>query len=259
MIRDRLDYLLNRLKRPPNKQGRLPNTDLVAGLNKEDRKSASNIAKRLREQFDRGLDRRLIHAIKWTQVLSVLNGIHYFKIDKYGRWSPVNPREPNQVRAVVPVLEPFYRWEHGRLSSNQLGVVARPSTGHGDSAYFEAQLAQDAMNYWVEETDIASVDDEANQHLLVYGGCAFFSEKVAWRNQVFLRAFPFCELFPIPYDSRNWVEMDGVARIITVSKDWLEMQDEAYRRRTGHEPSRRMTDLAGTQTADMHANFTGFT
>lgn len=258
MSPDGLGYFLERAKTPVAKAGRLPNTETVANLPREERKSAKRIAQHLKEQFERGLDLRRTHSVRWMQVSSILNGIHYFNIDTWGGWTPLRKKEPNQIRAVVPMMDPFYRWEHGRLNANQLGVTTTPTTGRGDDAFYRARLAQDAVNHWIEETDVEAVDDEANQHLLVYGMTALYNEKMPHRNQTFLRPFPGCELFPVPHDARNWEEMDGVMRVVTVSRDWLEMQDELYERRNGRPPTRKMSSLSDTQTADMHARFTGF-
>ena len=83
---DGLGYFLERLATTAKQTGRLPNTETVAALPREERKSAKHIAQHLKEQFERGLDLRQTHAIRWTQVSSILNGIHYFQIDTWGRW-----------------------------------------------------------------------------------------------------------------------------------------------------------------------------
>ena len=260
MSTNQLSYLTERVGRPTAEAGRIPNTDSVAGLRKDDRKSARQIAKYYRDQFERGLSIRRGRAIRWMQVLSILNGIHYFQIDAFGRWQPfAKPRDPRKIRATVPMMEPFYRWEHGRLSANQLGVTATPTTGRGSDSFYRARLAEDVMAHWLEETDVEEIDDEANQQLLVYGFHALFNEKVPWQSQTYLRTFPGCELFPVPYDARNWNEMDGIMRVLTVSNEWLEMQDELYRvRNNGQEPPRKMIDLSGSYSANMHSQFTGF-
>lgn len=258
MISDRLGYLTSRLQTPTQSQGRIPNTDTVAGLNRESRKTASEIAKRFRSQIESGIELRRQHSIRWIQTLSIMNGVHYFTIDNYGFYRRLTKMDPNQVWAVVPVLDPFYRWEHGRLSANQLGVTASPVTGNGPAAFYQTKVAQDVMSHWIEEVDLRSFDDEANQQLLTYGMVALFAEKVPHRNQVFVRSFPQCDLMPIPYDARNWQEMDGIMRVITVSKDWLEMQDEMYEQRNGTKPVRKMADKSSAQSAMWHSRFMGF-
>ena len=257
-----LGYLLQRMQKPANKAGRLPNTDTVANLPKADRKSARDIAKRYQTQYTEGLELRRQHAIRWMRVISILNGVHYFDIDSFGTWYPLKRADRNEVRAVVPVMDPYYRWEHGRLSANQIGVTATPTTGTGKDSFYKAKIAQDVMTHWVKEIDIEGVDDEANQQLLVYGMYAYYVEKVPHKQQSFVRCFPQCELMPIPYDSRNWREMDGIMRTITVSKDWLEMQDELAERRASEAgqppPAMKMASKSGTHTTQMHSRFAGF-
>lgn len=237
--------------------GRLPNTEAVASLDRDERRSATEIAKYHKEQLDKGLDMRRPHAIRWMQVLSILNGIHYFKIDSFGFWRPML-KDPRRTWAVVPLMEPYYRWEHGRLSSNQIGCTATPSTGQGNQAFYKTKIAQDVMNYWIDETSVSAVDDESNQQLLIFGGHVLFNEKVPWKQQTFARSWAFSELFPIPYDARTWEEMDGVARVATMSKEWLAMQDEMYERRYGTKPPRKMADKTSARSMDMNSRFTGF-
>lgn len=259
MMNDGMSYISNRMDTPAVAPGPIPNTDSVASLKRDDRKSAATIAKYYTDQLQRGIEIRRTHAIRWMQVLSILNGIHYFNIDAFGRWIPFGkPKDQRKVRAIVPMMTPYYRWEHGRFSNNQIGAISIPPTGGDRTGFYQANMAQDVMNQWCEEADIESVDDEANQQLLVYGLNALYNEKVPWRQQTYLRTFPGCELLPIPYDSRNWSEMDGVMRVLTVSTEWLEMQDEVHERRTGKKPARPMARLAQSQTVNMHSRFTGF-
>jgi len=253
-----LGYFLNRMQPAGKAIGRLPNTDDAAGLKREDRGTASTIAKRIREQFDEGLSARTIHGARWTQVVSILSGVHWFHIDAMGRYQPLTRNDDREVMAAVPVMEPAYRRELGRVGSNKLGVQATPVSGKGDEAFYKAQIAQEVINHWVREIDLETLDDEMNQLLLVYGGYAMMREKSPERNQVFLRYFPFCDLFPIPSNATTWQNMDGVMRAVTMPQSWLEMQDDLYERRNGQKPTRPMTTLAHSQSGSMHARFTAF-
>ena len=254
-----LNYMFEKLQNAPSTPGRLPNTDTVAALPREVRRAADDLARYFYEQAQRGLGMRRGHAINWMKVLSILSGIHYFKIDAYGQWRALRKHDDRQIRAQVPVLKHRYRREHGRLSSNQVGITASPLTGRSAEAFYNAQLAQDAMTHWIEEADMAGLEDEANQQLLCYGGYAYFAEKNAGRQQVIPRAFPFTDLMPIPYDARTWAEMDGVMRVTMVTEAWLQMQDEIYEMtHGGKKPDVRFAGMAGGQTVAPTADYIGF-
>lgn len=253
-----LNFLADRVKQPTSVQGRVPNTDGVAGLPQEARRTAEDIAKFFFDQMQRGLLLRRPHAISWMRVLSIMSGIHYFHINEYGMWKPLRKENENDIRAFTPVLVPKYRREHGRLSSNQVGVTAAPITGRSSNGFYDAQLAQDTMTYWLEETDMAEVEDTANQELLTYGGYVYFAEKDPSRQQVFARTFPYCDLLPIPYDARTWTEMDGIMRVTMVTEPWLQQQDALYEMRNGQKPPRPMARKAESQFAQPHSDWTGF-
>lgn len=253
-----LGFLLDRLQQKPSAAGRLPSTDFVAGLSKKDRRGTKEIENYFREHFSRAMGMRRTHAINWIKVLSILNGIHHFHVDPYGNYTPLAPHDKNHIRVRLPVLKPLYRWEHGRLTSNQIGVTSSAVTGRGRNAFYDASLAQDTMTAWIEETDIAAVEDDANQSLITYGGYAYHVERDPARQQVFLRHFPMCDLLPIPFDARNWDEMYGVARVTMVSESWLQMQDELYEIRNGKKPDRPMAKFSGQTTAEPNSNFVAF-
>ncbi len=253
-----LRYLTSRVQEPVSQQGRLPNTDTVASLRREDSRNATTIAKWYFDQFKNAVELRRQHAIRWTQTLSIMNGCHYFFIDHYGNYHKLSKQNPDQVWAVVPVLDPFYRWEHGRLSANKLGITASPITGTQAASFYQTALAQDAMTHWIDEVRLPEFHDGFMQNLITYGMVGLYAEKVPFRQQAYLRGFPQSDLFPIPYDARNWEEADGVARAVTVSKDWLEMQDEMFVRRNGFQPPRRMSKLSSSMTVWWNSRFLSF-
>lgn len=253
-----LSFMLGNMRAPQSKQGRMPNTDGVAGIPRQARKQAEDISNYFFEQFQRGLSMRRQHSINWMKVLSILSGIHYFRIDATGQWWPLRKHDDRQIRAHVPVLMPYYRRFHGQISSNQIGITASPVTGRSATAAYDGQLAQDAMTHWLEETQMAGVEDEANQQLAIYGGYAYYAEKDRQRQQVYARSFPFCDLFPIPYDARTWSEMDGVGRCTMVTDTWLDMQDELYERQTGQKPTNPMHKMAGSLSAIPNVDYVGF-
>lgn len=253
-----LRYLTSRVPVPLDRPGRIPNTDSVASLRKEDGRTASSIAKWYFDQFKNAVELRRQHAIRWTQTLSIMNGCHYFFIDHYGNYHKLSKQHPDQVWAVVPVMNPFYRWEHGRLSANKLGITATPVTGAQATSFYQTELAQNSMTHWMDETDVPGFHDTFIQNLLTYGMVGLYAEKVPFRQQAYLRGFPQCDLFPIPYDARNWQEADGVARAITVSKDWLEMQDEMFDRRNGYKPPRPMSKMSSSMTVWWNSRFLSF-
>ncbi len=253
-----LGYLIDRLQSQRSTQGRIPSTDAVAGLVKQDRKDAAKIEDYFRQQFQEAMGYRRSHAINWMKVLSILNGIHHFHVDQFGNWTPLAPLDKNHVRVRLPVLKPLYRWEHGRLTSNQIGVTATAVTGRGPNAFYAASLAQDAMTHWIEETDVHGVEDEANQALITYGGYAYFVEKDPQRQQAFLRYFPFCDLLPIPFDARTWDECYGIARTTMVTESWLQMQDEMYERRTGQKHPHPMSKFSRRMESNPTVDYVGF-
>jgi hypothetical protein len=256
-----LSFLLEQLVRPQQAEqpgGRIPSTDAVAELPRETRKEASRIAKFYYEQYRQAMSMRRPHALNWIKVLSILSGIHYFKISEGGQWIPLKKRDPRQIRAFVPVLKPMMRWEHGRLSANQIGVTATPLTGRGAESFYDSQLAQDTLTGWLHEINVQAIDDLCNQYLTTYGGYALHVERSLFDRQAQLRVFPFCDLFPIPFDARTWDEMEGIGRVTTVSEGWLQTQDELYRKRHGKEPERPMAKVARGMSTMPTWNYSGF-
>lgn len=249
---------MERLRTPPEREGRLPNTDEASTLPRDVRADAKKIAKYYYDELQSAMIARRPHAMSWIKVLSIMSGFHYFKVTEAGGWVPLRKRNESDIRAFIPLLDPYYRREHGRLSTNQIGCSATPTTGRGPSSFWDAQLAQDLLTHWIDETQLQGVDDEANQHLLVYGGYAMYAEKSMVRRQVYARSFPFCELFPVPHDARTWAEMDGVQRSIMVSEQWLEAQDELYQKRHGSPPERPMSRLSKTVGTKPNISYAGF-
>lgn len=254
-----LSFLLDRMRKPVGTPGRLPTTDTVAALPTSAKRDADAMARYFYTQMQRALAMRRSHATSWMKVLSILSGVHYFRIDQHGMWRPLRKHDERQIRATVPVLKHRYRREHGRLTSNQIGISAAPLTGRSPDSFYSAQLAQDTMTHWIDEIDLPGVEDEANQQLLVYGGYVYYAEKNPDRQQVYPRAFPMCDLLPIPYDARNWTEMDGVMRVTMVTDTWLEMQDELWSQRNdGKKPPMAMSKLGSSQIAAPSSDWVGF-
>jgi hypothetical protein len=260
MVDNDLGFLMDRMSRqaPDGNAGRLPSTDNASALPRAARREATQIAKYYHRQYESAVRLRRPHALNWIRVLSVMSGIHYFKINSGGTWIPLRKRDERQIRAFVPVLDPYYRWEHGRLSGNQIGCTATPVTGRSADSFYAAQLAQDSMTHWIEETQVQAVDDLANQYLLTYGGYALFARRDPPRQQVWLQAFPYCDLFPIPFDARTWDEMDGIGRATVVSEDWLATQDELYERRNGTKPDRPMAKSSRVVSTRPTWDYAGF-
>ncbi len=240
----------------PVEVGRLPNTDSVAGLTRKERGSAKKIAQFFYGQYEHALETRRRHALQWIRVTSIMSGIHYFEI-KNGRWIAKLPR-PGQIRAKTPLMVRAYRRELGRLGANNIGVTARPRTGKNPNSFARSTRAQHILDFWIDDQDVGGVDAELNEHLLFYGmaGLLRISDKV--QKTVRLRSVPGSELFPIPYDARNWRELDGLMRVSLVSQDWLEQQDELFEREHGTKPKRPMADAAEAKSTNLHQNYSGF-
>jgi len=152
----------------------------------------------------------------------------------------------------------MYRWELGRINSNRLGVTATPISTGGLQAYHDARVAQYTMEHWVKEADVPGFYDAANQHLLYYGQVAYLRYMDRFRQQVYLKAVPGPELFPIPYDATTWEECHGIMRVALVTEEFLEQQDELYKVQNQRDPEKPMKKAVSNQSVKMHQHFTGF-
>lgn len=223
-----------------------------APLPTEDQVSPQRMSEFIREQYTNGLAARRPHAIGWIMTQSFLRGVHHFAIDHTGVWSPILPEE-GKDRSVTPVLVPQYRHALGFFNSNSIGVSTVPVAG-GTSPLYRSARAEDILNFWIRETDVPSVADRVYQLLLTEGTCGLYRFKDPFRQNVYVKALPGSELFPMPYDARDRSEIHGLIHATVVSKQWLQLQDMAYEQATGSPPPKRMADQAGTRMGTMRVD-----
>lgn len=232
----------------------IPNIEQNAPIPKEHTRSATKIAQHIYQHYQNALPLRRSHALSWIKVSSIMHGYHYFRTDG-GVWreTPAS-RDPRKVRCVVPVMKPRYRWEHGRVVSNQIGCTVTPTTGRGDQSFYRAEYGQATMNHWVEESCLDGyVKDDIAQHLLYYGMCGLYRYVDEMTGQVCMKSIPGPELFPYPYDARSAQQASGLMHVTLVSEDWLAMQDEMYERRTGQKPEKPMAKQSSGMRTGMYA------
>lgn len=241
---------------PASREGRIPNADNVAAVNRETRVSATKIARFYYDQYERGLQSRRRHALNWIKVSSIMAGVHYFRIVN-GMYEALDKKK-GQVRAHIPVMDWMYRWELGRFNSNEIGVLAKPVSANNANAFYQAKRAQAIMNTWLDDAAVSEFYDEANQHLLWYGTTGYFRYEDKARQQVFLKSVAGPELFPIPFDARTPEETTGIMRATLISRDWCEMQDELFERKYGKKPDMPMAMASGSMATTMSANYAGF-
>lgn len=216
----------------------------IASLPKKERVSASRKAKFITSHYNNGLSARRQHAIAWVMVQSFLRGIHYFSIDAAGTWEPIPPEE-GEKRAVVPVLRPLYRHVLGFFNSNPVGLTTVPVAG-GVESIVRSDRSQKILTAWIDEARIREFQDRANQILLTEGTVGYNYILDPFREQVFMKALPGSEIFPIPYDARSPDELHGLIHATIVSKEWLELQDTLFERQHGQPPPKKMADKAQT-------------
>lgn len=232
----------------------IPNIEQNAPIPREHRRSATKIAQHLNKQYQNALPLRRPHAIAWMKVASIMHGIHYFRVDN-GVWREIPAsRDPRKIRAVVPMMKPRYRWEHGRIVSNQIGCTVLPTTGRGNQSYYRAEFGQAVMDHWIEESCLdGHVKDDIAQHWLYYGGCGLYRYIDEQTQQVRIKSIPMPEIFPIPFSARNAQECDGLMHVTVVSEEWLELQDELYERKTGEKPTSPMLKQSGSIRTGMYS------
>lgn len=233
----------------------MPNVDSPAGLEKKDRRSAKDLARFIEEHYQGGLDKRRAHATSWLSVMSIMRNIHYFKIYG-GQWRPLK-KKTGEIRAVKKIMKPRFRWEMGRLNSNQIGLTVTPKIGQGENAYLWAERTKAIMPDWLEEADVPGFFDTANQLLLYFGLVGYYRYIDLFHRQVRLEPIPGPELFPIPYDAPSFEKSDGIMRVNMVSKQWLEMQDESLAAERGDQSFPRMAQKATTQSISLTTDFSG--
>ncbi len=257
---------------------RIPATDDVASLPKRDRRSAKKIADYFLEQYNKGLVLRAPHAETWIKTVSILRGQHYFKVVN-GVLTPLGKRNPLDIRAQVPVMEPEFNIELGRLNSNRVGVTVLPRLGQRPNAGFKAASGQAILDDWIEEICFEETFDESNQHLLMWGGFAYRRFIGPYHNQgsvmqtgyrsddgsqfsnqtVNVEAAGQPEFFPIPFDSTSPAKCDGIMMVRTVTRQWLEQQDELYGAMGFGDRARKLATYADTHSASLGTRSTSIT
>lgn len=214
----------------------------TATLPKEDRRSVRKTAEFIRNQYAAGLARRRQHAVRWKMVWSFLAGIHHFRIDAVGHYSLIR-REEGEIRETVPYIRPWYRQAQGLLASNRLGVTVPPLTTN-TAALYKARRAESLLNWWLDEMDVATEWDRANQILLSEGMVGYHVFPDSFRKNVTFQALPASQLFPIPWDATSENNRSGLIWANMVTRSWLELQDELFEAQTGQPPQERMADQA---------------
>lgn len=209
--------------------GPSPDTRGVAPLPEREIVSAEKKAKFFWSQYDQGRSLRARRDSAWLKVRLIMRGIHYFKLTG-GSWRAVPPKD-NEVRAYVTLMENFYRRVLGRIGSNVLGVTVSPQTGRGRNAFYMAERGQAILDGWLEEERVESIEDQANQQCLMYGGYAYHWYGDPRVGRMCLRSIPMPQIFPIPYSATTFDSADGVIVVEPVSRQWLEQEDERMARR----------------------------
>lgn len=216
----------------------MPNTESVAPIPKDDQVSARKTAAYLYHQYEESLTQREAVERKWVRVSSIMAGVHYFRISG-GHYQRIRKKK-NEIRGIVPIMDPAYRLELGRLDANRIGVTATAKIGVNPEAYWTAETAQAVMTHWIDESGMEDTFDEGNQHLLYYGMTGYYRYIDRFQKQVYVKAVPGPELFPIPFNAKTEKESDGIQRIQVVTEQWLEQQDEIYERVHGEPPEKKM-------------------
>jgi len=225
----------------------------IASLPREDRRSVSRTARFIWDQYNSGLARRQHHAVAWTMVESYMRGIHYFKIRGSGFYQPIPPKD-GEIRAVTPVMKSRLRHTLGFMLSNDLGLSTIPVASSSSSLY-SAERAHASLTAWIDDANVHEFRDEAAQYLLTQGTVGHHRVLDPFRENVFMKALPGSELFPIPYDARSPSDLHGLIHASLVTKQWLELQDETIEQQTGQPPARRMADKADDHNFAAHVNF----
>lgn len=206
----------------------MPAADNPGGVEKKYRASARQLAKFMWDQYEQGLAAQAPHQMLWAQVRAIMSGVHYYDtrlLKSTGTLIPLaNPR--NRIRAKYPYMQARYRWEHGRLSTNQIGSTVRPKLAEGAMSFYQAESGQAVLADWNRRSEVEHVQDLANQHLVQWGGSALYLYQDPKTGEPLVKATPQTEWFPIPYYASNIDEADGVMRAQLVTKAWLETEDE---------------------------------
>lgn len=221
----------------------VPNTESVASLPKEDRKSFAEMARFFWDQYTKGISLRADHDKDWIKVKSILSNVHYFRISG-GVYRKI-PRKPGDThRAKVPIMVPAYRRELGRIGSNVPGVSATPKTAAGKDAFYISERAQAILDHWISEARIPEAEELANQHLAVYGTSFYHWYVDDFERQVKVKSLPGPNVLPVPFDAKTFEEADGVMYVRAVTKQWLELQDALQEQKLGHGDFDKMAEQA---------------
>lgn len=228
----------------------------IASVPRDERRSVKQTARYFWEQYTNGIQRRRPHAIAWLMVQSFLRGVHYFKVDGRGFWEPIAPEE-NEIRGVVPIIVPRLRHALGFFNSTAPSVQVSPLAG-GVTPVYTADRGQNILDFWIQEAGVPDFQDRAHQLLLTEGMVGFFRYMDFFRKQVFLKALPGSELFPIPYDANDPSEIHGLMHATLVTKQWLEQQDDEYEKMHGQKPAVRMADSVKRMDMSPSIDLPGF-
>ena len=220
-----------------------------ASLPRRERLSLHRTSQYFWNQYINGLAARRHHAVAWIMVRSFLRGIHYFNINSLGQWIPVPPKG-GEIRAATPVMKSMIRHVSGFLSGNPLGVSTIPLSGSSKSLH-QANRTEAILNNWIEDANVAAFKDRAEQLLLTEGMVGMYRYLDFFRENVFMKALPASEMFPVPFDVRDPTEQHGFMHASMVTRQWLELQDEIFEQQTGKPPTRRMADKASQHQMGM--------
>lgn len=229
----------------------IPNTHAVSGLPATDQRSAKAMARYFWDQYQSGLSIRHHRDIAWMKLKLIMRGIHYFKVEG-GGWKKIAAK-PGEIRAVLPIMDPSYRRELGRVGGNLIGVTVSPQTAKGRNAFYMAERGQAILDNWIEEESAESVEDEANQQLLYFGMQAYHWYPDPFKQRMCLFSIPGPCIFPIPYTATRPEDADGIAIVRPVGRAWLEQQDDLLARRLGHRNFSPMAREASDTPAGLYA------
>lgn len=209
---------------PWNDPRRLPNAvpssnDLTAQP-REVRLEADKIVKWTKSHIENTITQREYLERAWTKVDWYMAGFHYFAMDATGHVRVV-PRKENEVRATWPLMRSHYRRELGRFTDNVLTVHGYPRNTKNPQAFYKAQSAELMLNHWIDETQFAEVFEDWSSKQIYYGLSALYWYKDEFRRQVRAEAWQAREVFPIPWNAARDCNLEGLARVKRMTREWL--------------------------------------
>lgn len=224
----------------------------VAGVPRKERMSFKKLGQFFWSQYMSGLSIRRHHANAWVMIQSFLKGIHYFSLNNAGQWFPIPPQE-GEVRQVTPVIMSNLRHILGFLNSNELSVSSIPISGSSNSLY-NSERAEDILSGWIEDANVGAFQDRMHQIFVTEGMVGFLRYIDTFRKNVFLKALPASELFPVPFDAKTDEETSGTMHVALVTRQWLELQDRLYELKMGQPPAKPLADKAKVHNLGMRTD-----